>query len=428
MAHKALRSGYALLADRLNRFPQGAPPAVLLFRILKVLMSEQEAGLVSRLPVRPFTAERAARAWGTKPGEARKTLEKLADRAVLVDFERDGVTTYCLPPPMAGFFEFSLMRVRDDIDQQALSELFYQYLNVEEAFVRDLFVRGETGLGRPFVHEPALSPENSVHVLPYERASEIIRQAPFRAVGLCYCRHKMAHLGRACSAPLDVCMTFGTAAGSLVRHGFARRADAGECLDLLARSYEHGLVQLGENARERPSFLCSCCPCCCEGLLAMKRFPGEIPVHTTNFMPRVEEELCTGCGLCVEACPVGAVELADAPGPGGDARKKACVDEGRCLGCGLCVRACARGAVVLVSREPRVITPLNGAHRIVLMAIERGTLQHLIFDTRALWSHRILAGVLGVILGLPPVKQALASRQVKSRYLEALIRRVPGLS
>ena len=61
---------------------------------------------------------------------------------------------YVLPPPMAGFFEFSLMRVRDDIDQKLLSELFYQYLNVEDDFIRELFTRGETQLGRAFVHEP----------------------------------------------------------------------------------------------------------------------------------------------------------------------------------------------------------------------------------------------------------------------------------
>jgi hypothetical protein len=45
----------------------------------------------------------------------------------------------------------------------------------------------------------------------------------------------------------------------------------------------------------------------------------------------------------------------------------------------------------------------------------------LIFDNRVLLSHRALAAVLGVILKLPPLKQALASQQVKSRYLEALI-------
>ena len=57
------------------------------------------------------------------------------------------------------------------------------------------------------------------------------------------------------------------------------------------------------------------------------------------------------------------------------------------------------------------------------MAIERGKLQNLIFDNQVLWSHRAMAGVLGVILKLPPFKQFLANQQVKSRYLEALINR-----
>ena len=49
---------------------------------------------------------------------------------------------------MAGFFEFSMMRVRDDIDQRLLAELFYQYINVEEDFILALFANGETQLGR----------------------------------------------------------------------------------------------------------------------------------------------------------------------------------------------------------------------------------------------------------------------------------------
>jgi hypothetical protein len=32
-----------------------------------------------------------------------------------------------------------------------------------------------------------------------------------------------------------------------------------------------------------------------------------------------------------------------------------------------------------------------------------------------------MAGVLGVILKLPPIKQVLASKQLKSSYLETLI-------
>lgn len=56
-----------------------------------------------------------------------------------------------------------------------------------------------------------------------------------------------------------------------------------------------------------------------------------------------------------------------------------------------------------------------------MMAIERGNLQDLIFDNRFHFSHRAMASILGVILRLPPVKQVMASTQMKSRYLTTLI-------
>ncbi|HOO40964.1 MAG TPA: hypothetical protein PK653_05955, partial [Syntrophales bacterium] len=61
MAHHSLKPGYADLVERLNRFPQGAPPSNLLYRILQVLFTEKEASLVSLLPIKPFSAEKAAR-------------------------------------------------------------------------------------------------------------------------------------------------------------------------------------------------------------------------------------------------------------------------------------------------------------------------------------------------------------------------------
>jgi ferredoxin len=419
----SVRSAWAQLTDRLNRFPQGAPPSELLHKILALLFTEREAALVAQLPIKPFTAETASRTWKLPLDEARRILEALAGRAILLDIDHDGTTEYMLPPPMAGFLEFSLMRVRGDIDQKLLSELLFQYLNVEEDFIKALFTRGETQIGRVFVDEAVVPPALSLRVLDHERATEVVRTATDIGVGVCYCRHKMQHVGRACDAPTGNCLTFNNTAASLVRHGVARGIDTAEALDILSQARDRRLVQFGENVREHVNFVCNCCGCCCEAMIAARRFGHLHPVHTTNYLPEVVPDACNGCGKCMRACPVEAMGMVSANDAARPKRAIAKLDREVCLGCGVCVRACPREALRLVDRPERVITPVNSSHRIVMMAIERGTLADLVFDNRALASHRAMAAILGVILRLPPIKQALASRQLKSRYLERLLAR-----
>ncbi|MGA2572001.1 MAG: 4Fe-4S binding protein [Terracidiphilus sp.] len=422
MSHVTLRNSYLALSDRLNLFPQGAPPSELLFRILEVLFSRDEAALVALLPIRPFNVAAAARVWKKPVAESRKILEGLASKGMLLDMEGQGEQIFVLPPPMAGFFEFSMMRLGNGYDQKLLAELFYQYLNVEEDFVRNLFAGGETQLGRAFVNERALAADQTLAVMDYERASDVIHTSSHMGVGACYCRHKMQHLGKSCDAPMNICMTFSGTAQSLIKHGIARKVDAKEGMDLLDQALEHNLVQFGENVQQKVAFICNCCGCCCEAMLAAKRFAVLNPIATTNFLPEVSADSCNGCGKCVTACPVEAMGLVSAGDPHKPRRRKARLDESLCLGCGVCVRACPNRGIRLRFRRRRVITPVTTAHRAVLMAIERGQLQNLIFDNQALWNHRAMAAILGVILKLPPIKQIMASEQMKSRYLEQLMR------
>ena len=353
MAHATARGAYGALTDRLNRFPQGAPPSDLLYRILALLFTEREAGLVARLPIRPVTARRAARIWGMRESEARTVLDGLASRAILLDMEGPNGTLYILPPPMAGFFEFSMMRVRDDIDQHLLAELFWQYITVEDDFIVALFTNGETQLGRVFVNEPALAearrPGNGtreearpdlMQVLDYERASEVIGTAQHMGVGVCYCRHKAEHVGKACKAPMNICMTFGGSADSLIRHGYARRVDRAEGMDLLAQAYDSRLVQFGENVQRDVAFICNCCGCCCEAMIAQRRFGDLDPVHTTNYLPHVDAATCNGCGKCVDTCPVEAMTLVSANDPAKPRKRRAELAAEICLGCGVCTRVC----------------------------------------------------------------------------------------
>jgi len=52
---------------------------------------------------------------------------------------------------------------------------------------------------------------------------------------------------------------------------------------------------------------------------------------------KVDEEKCTGCGLCEEVCPAGAISVDDV----------AQVDAGKCNDCGACVEECPNEAISL---------------------------------------------------------------------------------
>jgi len=342
-----------------------------------------------------------------------------------LDSEHNGIKKYVLPPPMAGFFEFSMMRTRHNLDQKLLSELFYQYLNIEEDFIKDLFLGSETRLGRIFVQEEVLSKNNLVSILDYEKASHIIETASCIGISMCYCRHKMEHLGKACDAPMDICMSFNNVAKSLVRHSYARKVGVSECMELLHQAYEYNLVQCGENVRNKVSFICNCCGCCCEAMVAAKKFGMLHPVQTTSYIPKIDEEKCTGCGKCANICPIEAIEwVSNEKEIDSKFGKKVKVNKEICLGCGVCVRTCPNNSIVLEKREEQIITPVNSVHRIILMAIEKGKLQELIFDNQAFASHRAMAAVLSVILKLPPVKKMMASKQMKSIYLDRLLSKI----
>ena len=236
MSHISAKNAYKSLEERLNKFPQGAPPSKTLYQILSVLFTEKEAELVAQLPIKPFRVKTAAKIWSVSEREAYLILDKLASKAVILDLEDDKGKLYILPPPMAGFFEFAMMRTRHDIDQKLLAELYYQYINEEEDFIKDLFYSAETKLGRVYVQEEVLTNDNEVTILDYERATHIIEEATHIGISMCYCRHRMQHVGKACDAPMDICMTFNNTANSLINNDFARRVDVSECKEQIGRA------------------------------------------------------------------------------------------------------------------------------------------------------------------------------------------------
>ncbi len=64
---------------------------------------------------------------------------------------------------------------------------------------------------------------------------------------------------------------------------------------------------------------------------------------TTRQIVSIDDELCTGCGLCVIPCAEGAIELVD-----GKARV---LSEELCDGAGFCLGVCPTGALSIEERE-----------------------------------------------------------------------------
>jgi ferredoxin len=224
---------------------------------------------------------------------------------------------------------------------------------------------------------------------------------------------------------LDHCLALGRGADYLVRHGLARAITRERAREVLDYAREHGNVQMADNVRERPGFICNCCKCCCEMMEGFRSLPHTAKVVSSNYLAVSNGKACNGCGKCSKVCPIDAIvmEAAD-PTPLAPKRKsRARIDAERCLGCGVCYGACKFAGITMSRAPTRVYTPENTIERMARQAIERGKLQNLLFNDPSRLTHRTLGAFFGVLLKLPPAKQALASEQLKSRFVHLLLSR-----
>ena len=143
---------YRLLAQRLNKNPVGVPVNDTLMAILRRLYTEAEAGVGSKFPLRPMTLDQMAAATGIDGQELGPILDGMADKGLVLDIPRQETCFYFLAPMVIGFFEYTFMRVRDNVDMKELAALFKSYFH--DKAVADEFAGVETRMERTLVYEP----------------------------------------------------------------------------------------------------------------------------------------------------------------------------------------------------------------------------------------------------------------------------------
>jgi Pyruvate/2-oxoacid:ferredoxin oxidoreductase delta subunit len=423
------KAEYLALRRHVDQCVVGLPEAPGVYEVLKILFTEEEARLAVRLPLVPVKLERLAERLGEGAETLRPKLDRMADKGLVFDFIRpdNGDAYYFLAPPVVGFFEMALMKVRTDINQKAAARALHRYMYDQDDFTKSVF-GGNTVIGRALVHETSLPPGDSTDVLDYEKAAAIIMDAKGGSLSLCYCRHKAEHMGEPCAHPRGNCTGLGLGADFNVRHGHGRKAEKTELLEVLSDARSRGLVQIADNIKNRPTFICHCCGCCCGQLHAINRAGLSHAVSTSNYIATVDAALCAGCGRCARRCPIQAITVKPVTHAAGKPHAlSAKVDESICLGCGVCHAACKKAALTMRRRPARVLTPENTMERVLRMALERGKLASVLLENPDNETAGRLGRLVDAVFRLGPVHKAMLKEQVQSRFvgflLDAAVRR-----
>lgn len=324
---------YGALRELLDKDPTGCPAAPEIDEILRILFTEEEARVALGMGFRPFPTAVIADRAGTSAEEAKRHLEAMADKGIVFAKAKAGEDRYALLPVMPGLFEFPFMKGEESERTRRLASLWKTYM---EKLGR--------GFGSPAMAFSRVIPiqEQVVDkpgVLPFEKVYDMIDQARVVGIGHCACRETE----RACDAPREACMMFDDTCTFLVERGFGRYITKAEMKEKLRAFDARGLVHQVNNSRDRVTFICNCCRCCCELLRTLKAHGNPNVLTGSAFVPHVDPERCTGCAVCAEErCPMEAIEVVEG---------LAVVNTARCLGCGLCVSGCTEGAIRLERRE-----------------------------------------------------------------------------
>jgi len=410
MGHLTTRT-YQNLYKRMNQFVPGVYDSAIFHKILSILFTEEEAKLCSVMRLLPSSLTDIAQLWCKPEQEAAAILKRLCEKGLVYEHNFNDATLFSLAPPVFGFFEFSLMRTHGRFDLKILSELYYQYVTVDNGFA-ETYSAMDPPISRTYAQEESLEDSTS-EILSHETARRIVDNAEYISVGRCYCRHKMEHLGKACDATQDACLTFDTTATSLVKHGIARPISREEAHGILDICVDQGLAQIGDNVRSRPVVICNCCGCCCDLLLIYKRLGVRTLIAPSSYWAAIDQGTCTQCGLCLDRCPAGGIVRAHG---------KYFVNRKVCLGCGVCARTCDAGSCRMERRPKDVYVPETLFERLSLAAVYQGKLGNFVFDDQRSVTHRILRKVCNTIGSLPGIRQLLLNKTINSCVLRSVLR------
>jgi NAD-dependent dihydropyrimidine dehydrogenase PreA subunit len=343
---------YKRLAKHLSALGMGYPEKEELLEILRENFTPHEAEVALAIPTKvipfePVPVEEIASHVKIPKKELESILSNLAHRGLLFSKKmKRGKTGYALQQFGYGFPQTFFWKGVNTSNGKKLAELIFKYSRTEQ--LDEVYGKTETKAFRYIPASLSIEPEQHA-VFPFEMMEEVIRKVKVIALVHCPCRATAHLIGKKrCDHPFENCIKYDELAEYLIEKGIGREITKSEALEVIRKSEEAGLVHLVDNARQGIKHTCNCCGCCCwsVGTIRRKKIPRDV-LMATYFLRETDRERCTGCGQCVDICPVNVIKMeGDFP----------VVDLQWCIGCGVCAIPCPSSAIRLI-RKSNAIPP-----------------------------------------------------------------------
>lgn len=351
---------YSRFIKHMQSWTIGLPESEFLTPLLESRLTPEEADFLADLPFLPYAVEQLAERLGTSAADLSRKLDPLAERGLVFRHESKDTIRYALNDSIFMLYRSPFWAGKTDEPSRKLAIHANLYYSSE---------MGAENRSYPTSMVRAIPVENTIkderQVMPYEDLVKVLEQQDYFCTSTCPCRHrKNLDPGTpTCKHETFNCLHFGRLARYMVKNGMGKEITREKTMEILQAAAEEGLVHGIGNSKEGIDTICNCCSCCCVFLEPLKIPQARKGINPSNYIIEIDTETCLGCGLCVERCPMEALELVD---------DVSVLKPELCIGCGVCAYKCPTQSLGLIHREGERDIPLNGRELLYRMGLERG--------------------------------------------------------
>jgi NAD-dependent dihydropyrimidine dehydrogenase PreA subunit len=354
------RNPYRRYIEHMKTWLFGLPDSEAVLPLVEERMTPDEANFLTDLPFMPHTIEQLADKLNIPADELMARLDPLAERGLVFRHQSEETVRYALNDSLFVWFRSPFWPGKTDDTTRKLAELSNKYYM--DGYGQE-FGRYEVRALRAIPVETTI--KDSREVRPYEDLVKVLDEIDYFCTSTCACRHRknLDPQTKSCEHETFNCLHFGRLAKYMVKQGMGKEITREQARKILRDAAEEGLVHGINNIQSGMDTICNCCSCCCMFLESVRQLQ-LLGIQASNYIVEVNEETCSGCGLCVERCPVDALRLVD--------EVSTLTSPSSCMGCGVCVYKCPTEAMGLIHREEEQVFPENFRANAILMQQENG--------------------------------------------------------